>query len=147
MELKRKIDQFQEYAEKLFPYISLDSSEILKNEEKQLAMERLFLLMVDEAVDVNAALAYQLGGRIAESYKSSFHELVPLGLFALDFAEKIAESAKIRNQLTHDYEKLQRKESIAAIKRLYPLYQEYGKILVERFITPIKGTGFPPSRE
>lgn len=133
-ELRRKIDQCQEYFEKLFVYVALDSGELLNNEEKRLAMERLFLLMVDEAVDVNSALAYQIGGRIAESYKSTFHELVSLKLLELDFAEKIAESAKIRNQLTHDYEKLQKAASVEAIKRFYPLYKEYLRILIERIV-------------
>lgn len=133
-ELKRKIDRLQEYANTLSRYVSLDTPEILKNSEKLAAMERWFLLMVDEAVDINAAIIYQIGGKVAESYKSSFHELVPLQVIDLELAEKIGESAKIRNQLTHDYEKLQKADAISAMKKFYPLYKEYLKALVEKFI-------------
>src|SRR3989338_7950103 len=91
---KKKVDRLQEYISKLAPYVALDTAELLKNEEKRAAMERWFQLMVDEAVDINASLAYQLGGKVADSYKSSFHELVPLGVIDNNFATQIAESAK-----------------------------------------------------
>lgn len=134
-ELEKKIVRLQEYLEKLERYISLSQSELLNNDEKLAAMERWFLLSVDEAVDINSAIAYQQGGSIVESYKSSFHELVHLHVIDLKLAEKIGESAKIRNQLTHDYEKLQKADAISAMKRFYPLYKEYLKALVEKFIT------------
>ena len=135
-ELKRKIDRLEEYMETLSAYVLPDTQSILKNKEKLFAMERAFLLTVDEAIDINAAIVYQIGGRIAESYKSTFHELVPLKVIDLDLAEKIAESAKIRNQLTHDYEKLQKKDAVEAMKKFYPLYQEYLRILIDKFVKP-----------
>ena len=131
-DIQKKVVQLQEYMDKLSEYAAFSTDEVLMDEQKRLAMERLFLLMVDEAVDINAAVAYQLGGRIAESYKSSFHELVPLHLLAPGFAEKIAESAKIRNQLTHDYEKLQKREAIENMKKFYELYKEYVRVLIEK---------------
>ena len=131
-DIQKKVVQLQEYMDKLSEYAAFSTDEVLMDEQKRLAMERLFLLMVDEAVDINAAVAYQLGGRIAESYKSSFHELVPLHLLAPGFAEKIAESAKIRNQLTHDYETLQKREAIENMKKFYELYKEYVRVLIEK---------------
>ena len=133
-ELKRKIDRVREYTEALSPYIDLASSEILDNTEKLAAMERWFLLMVDESIDINAMIMYQVGGKVADSYKTTFHELVPLGVIDSDLAEKISESAKIRNQLTHDYEKLQKKDAIEIMKKFHPIYKEYLKILIEKFI-------------
>ena len=131
-DIQKKVVQLQEYMDKLSEYAAFSTDEALMDEQKRLAMERLFLLMVDEAVDINAAVAYQLGGRIAASYKSSFHELVPLHLLAPGFAEKIAESAKIRNQLTHDYETLQKREAIENMKKFYELYKEYVRVLIEK---------------
>ena len=131
-DIQKKVVQLQEYMDKLSEYAAFSTDEVLMDEQKRLAMERLFLLMVNEAVDINAAVAYQLGGRIAESYKSSFHELVPLHLLAPGFAEKIAESAKIRNQLTHDYETLQKREAIENMKKFYELYKEYVRVLIEK---------------
>lgn len=134
-ELEKRILRLRDYLEKLSPYVSLEQKKLLENDEKLLAMERLFLLVVDEAIDINAAIIYQLGGQIAESYKSTFHELVPLKVIDFELAEKIGESAKIRNQLTHDYEKLQKKDAIEAIKKFHPLFKEYLTILIEKFVT------------
>lgn len=134
-DIQKKIDTLQEYIEKLSSYVALSSDDLLKNEEKRLAMERLFLLMVDESIDINTALAYQLGGRIAESYKSSFHELVSLKLLEPGFAEKLAESAKTRNRLIHNYEKLSKADAINDMKLFFPFYQEYTRILIEKFIS------------
>ena len=133
-ELEKRILRMRDYLEKLAAYILLEQKELLKNDEKLLAMERLFLLVVDEAIDINAAIVYQMGGSIAESYKSTFYELVPLKIIDLELAEKIAESAKIRNQLTHDYEKLQKKDADEAIKKFQPLFKEYLRVLIGKFV-------------
>lgn len=132
--IQKKIYQLQEYLNKLAPYTTLNSAVLLGNEEKRAAMERWFQLMVDEAIDINAALAYQLGGRIPESYKSSFHELASLGIIENGFTEQIADSAKVRNQMTHDYEKIRYAELIALMKKYFELYKKYTQILVEKFI-------------
>lgn len=131
---KKKIDQLQEYISKVAPYVELDTDVLLKNEEKRVAMERWFQLMVDEAVDINAFLAYQVGGKVVDSYKSSFHELVPLIVIDASFAEKIADSAKIRNQMTHDYEKMQHIDLVEAMKKYFILYKEYVGIIVSKFL-------------
>ena len=134
-DIKRKIDKCQEYLEKLSVYTVLARDEILGSEEKRLAMERLFLLTGDEAVDINAALAYQLGGRIPETQKSTFAELVPLHILETDFAEKIAGSVKIRNQMTHDYEKIQHAELIDLMNKFAEMYKTYIRILVKKFVS------------
>jgi uncharacterized protein YutE (UPF0331/DUF86 family) len=131
---KKKIDRLQEYMSKLAPYVELDTDVLLKNEEKRAAMERWFQLMVDEAVDINAFLAYQVGGKVADSYKSSFHELVTLSVIDASFAENIGDSAKIRNQMTHDYEKMQYADLIESMKKYFELYKEYVTIIVSKFI-------------
>jgi uncharacterized protein YutE (UPF0331/DUF86 family) len=132
--LQKKIDKLQEYISKLLPYVGLSTDELLKNEEKRAAMERWFQLMVDEAVDINAFLVYQISGKVVDSYKSSFHELVPLSVLDNRLAEKIADSAKVRNQMTHDYEKMQYAELIESMKKYFHLYEEYVKIIVDKFI-------------
>lgn len=132
--LREKILLLQKYFKKLLSYVSLSNEDLLKNEDKRLAMERLFQLVVDESVDINGILVYQLGGTIPDSLKSSFYELVPLKIIDRGFADKISDSAKIRNQMTHDYEKLTEEQIIISVKKFYEVYQEYIKILVEKFV-------------
>ncbi len=132
--LKRKIQLLGDYLEQLAPYVSLDVEILSRDNDKRLAMERVFQLVVDEAVDVNGVIAYQLGGKIPDSFKSSFYELVSLNIIENSFADRISESAKIRNELTHEYEKLTKIQVIDSIKKFNDMYKEYLKILVEKFI-------------
>ena len=130
----RKISVLQDYLNDLLPYVALPTEELLKNNEKRAAMERYFLLMVDEAFDINSALAYQLGNKIPESNKSTFYELVGLKIIDYNFADKISSSAKTRNQLVHDYEKVQKRALVEEMKKYAELYKEYSKILIEKFV-------------
>lgn len=121
--------------EDLAPYASLSVSKLTEDKEKRTLAERYFQLMVDEAIDINAALAYQLGGKIADAYKSTFFELVPLGIIDQVFAEAISESAKVRNQLTYDYDKLSKRVVAESIKKFFEMYKTYAKIITEKFLS------------
>lgn len=134
--LEKKIKILLDYMDQIKEYVAIDSDSLALNKDKRLAAERLFQLMVDEAVDISALLVYHLGGSIPDSSKSTFYELAPLKIIDLGFAEKIAESAKIRNQMTHDYEKLSKLDVVISIKKFYEMYKSFAKILVDRFIEP-----------
>lgn len=118
----------------LIPYTLIPTVELISNLEKLATMERYFLLMADEAFDVNSALAYQLGDKIPESNKSTFYEIADLKIITREFADKISLSAKTRNQLVHDYEKVQKSVLIEEMKKYVELYKEYTKILIEKFV-------------
>ena len=133
-ELERKIKLLKEYVDKLAPYAALDSIDLLRNEEKRAAMERWFQLMVDEAVDINTVLIYELSGKVSESYKSTFYELVPPNILEKSFAEKIAESVKVRNQMIHDYERIQYSDLIERMKSFFEPYKTYTSIIIEKFL-------------
>lgn len=134
----RKINILREYLNILIPYTLVPTSELLAKPEKLAAMERYFLLMADEAFDVNSALAYQLGDKIPESNKSTFYEIADLNVITQEFADKIASSAKTRNQLIHDYEKVQKSVLIEEMKKYTELYKDYIKVLIEKFVVPVK---------
>lgn len=130
----RKINILREYLNTLIPYTLIPTVELISNLEKLATMERYFLLMADEAFDVNSALAYQLGDKIPESNKSTFYEIADLKIITREFADKISLSAKTRNQLVHDYEKVQKSVLIEEMKKYVELYKEYTKILIEKFV-------------
>lgn len=130
----RKINILREYLNTLIPYTLIPTVELISNLEKLATMERYFLLMADEAFDVNSALAYQLGDKIPESNKSTFYEIADLKIITREFADKISLSAKTRNQLVHDYEKVQKSVLIEEMKKYVELYKEYIKILIEKFV-------------
>jgi len=130
----RKIGILQDYLNALIPYTMISVAELLDNPEKLATMERYFLLMTDEAFDVNSALAYQLGNKIPESNKSTFYEIANLKIISREFADEISLSAKTRNNLVHDYEKVQKSVLIEEMKKYTELYKKYVKILIEKFV-------------
>ena len=130
----QKISILQDYLNKVISYTNLSTEELSNNFEKLSTLERLFILMVDEAFDINSALAYQLGNKIPDSNKSTFYEIANLNIITQEFADKISLSAKTRNNLVHDYEKVQKRVLIENMKGFVELYKEYVKILIEKFI-------------
>jgi len=130
----RKIWLLQDYLNTLVPYTQLSTDELLRNLDKRSAMERFFILMADEAFDVNSALAYQLGNKIPESNRSTFYEVVELGIITREFADQISLSARTRNHLVHEYEKIQKSALIEDMKKFTELYKEYVKILIDKFV-------------
>lgn len=133
----RKISILQDYLNTLVPYTMISITELLDNPEKLAAMERYFLLMTDEAFDVNSALAYQLGNKIPESNKSTFYEIADLKIISREFADEISLSAKTRNNLVHDYEKVQKSTLIEEMKKYTELYKKYVKVLIKKFVMDV----------
>lgn len=130
----KKIAVIQDYLNSLILYTILPTEELLINKEKLAAMERYFILMADEAFDINSALAYQLGNKIPESNRSTFYEIADLEIISREFADEISLSAKTRNNLVHDYEKIQKSALIEEMKKYTELYKKYAKILIEKFV-------------
>ncbi len=133
-----KIGILQDYLNKVILYTDLPTEELTNNFEKLSTLERHFILMADEAFDINSALAYQLGNKIPESNKSTFYELANLNIITQEFADKISLSAKIRNNLVHNYEEVQKRIMIEEIKKYAELYKEYIKILTIKFVNQHK---------
>ena len=130
----------QEYFVKFRPYVALDTAVIVGNEEKQAAMERLFILMVDTAAETAGSLSYQLGGKVAETNRSAFSELVSLGVIDESLAARISESVRVRNDLAHRYEGMQKAAAVEAMKKFSELYREYSALLIKKFIPSRKTT-------
>ncbi|MBI2476239.1 MAG: DUF86 domain-containing protein [Candidatus Taylorbacteria bacterium] len=139
-EIAVKLDRLREYLKDLKPYVSLDTETVLSNKEKVLSVERLFQLVVDEAADINSHIAYQILDKVPESYRSSFHVLGEGKIFDPAFIDAISESARIRNQIVHDYEKLQKKDGVEAVKKFFPLYEKYLDVLVKKFKSDIENS-------
>jgi len=133
-EIKKKIDTLRAYYEELKPWVSFPSGEILANNEKIRAIERLFQLLVDEAVDINTLIIADSTQESPENYRSTFYGLSELGFLDHAFADTISFSAKLRNQIVHDYDKVQRSVMIEDIKKFILLYEKYIATLIEKFV-------------
>ena len=132
--LQSKIKRFQQYLDELIPYTILADNELLdqKNKEKLYTAERLFQLLVDEAIDINTELIQLKGNRVPDTYHGTFSELPSIGIFERVFTDTLSGSVKVRNHIVHEYEDMKRSEVVRHIKRYSEMYKEYIKEIIRK---------------
>lgn len=84
--------------------LSCSFKEFADNKISVGASERYFQLLVDTASDINTHILAERGGSMPDTYKQSFYDLAHEKVIEYALAEKLAESAKVRNILVHEYD-------------------------------------------
>ncbi len=133
-EIKRKIETIRSYLDELKPLLVPAAAMIIQDKVKVRAIERLFQLVVDEAVDTNMLLISDSALASPENYRSTFYSLSELKVLEPDFVDRVSESVKLRNQMIHEYEKIQVLAMVEAIKKFAVMYEEYLAILIKKIL-------------
>ena len=126
----RKLQLIAEDLGRLLAFREATYEEITEDFVKMAAVERLLERIVMRAIDVNEHLISELAtgeeDRITRlTYRDTFLRLAPLGVYDDGFAEKIARSAGLRNILVHDYNDLDRRIVVGAIRTCLVQYRAY----------------------
>ena len=124
-EIKKKIEAIRAYLDEIKPLAAPVSGLILQDKVKVRAIERLYQLIVDEAVDTNMLIISDSTIASPESYRSTFYGLSELKVLDYNFVVRISESVKLRNQIVHEYEKIQELDMIEGIKKFLTMYEDY----------------------
>lgn len=104
----------------------------IQNTRQQKCAERNFQLVVDLASDINTQLLVEKGKRTPDSYKQSFSDLAREGILPSELAEKLVDTAKMRNILVHEYDfEEDYKKFYTSAKNFIPHYHEYIKEILE----------------
>ncbi len=130
-EIKKKIEAVRSYLDELKPLLGWEATMIIQDKVKVRAIERLFQLVVDEAVDTNMLIISDSVIASPENYRSTFYSLNDLKILERSFVDRISESAKLRNQIVHEYEKIQDLAMVELVKKFTLLYEEYLSILIK----------------
>jgi len=81
--------------------------------------------LIEAAIDINTHIIVQTGNMAPDDYFESFIDAGRLNIISMEFAEKLAPSAGLRNRLVHEYDSLEH-EMVLTFARmaqgLYPLY-------------------------
>lgn len=134
-EIKRKIDILNSYIQETRTSLLTSTDDFLANNEKIRALERRFQLIVDEAVDINTLILSDSTSESPESYRSTFYAVSNIGILDREFADRISQSAKLRNQIVHNYDKVQDRIMVEDIKKYVPMYEKYVAIVIEKFVS------------
>jgi uncharacterized protein YutE (UPF0331/DUF86 family) len=140
--VRRKLQLITDDLVRLVRFKDLTLEELLADDIRLAAVERIIERIVMRAVDVNEHLLAECLPPQARStrlsYRDTFLMLADLDICDADFAKAIAASAGLRNILVHDYNDVDRgilHRSIGSCLRDYKGYVER----VEAFISGIQG--------
>nr|WP_274520625.1 DUF86 domain-containing protein [Ectothiorhodospira variabilis] len=140
--VRRKLQLITDDLVRLVRFKELTLEELLSDDIRLAAVERIIERIVMRAVDVNEHLLAECLPPQARStritYRDTFLMLADLGVCDADFAQAIAGSAGLRNILVHDYNDVDRSilhRSIGSCLRDYTAYVQQ----VEAFISGPEG--------
>jgi len=140
--VRRKLHLISDDLERLVVFRDETLAALVADPLRMAAVERLLERIVMRAIDVNEHLLAELAADTHRctrlTYRDTFVMLAPLGVYAKEFAERIANSAGLRNILVHDYNDADRAIVHAAIRdclREYHAYVEH----VEHFLAKTQG--------
>lgn len=131
--IKNKMEDIQAYFKEMEPILKYESREIIEDNLKIRAVERLFQLIVDTSIDINTHIITETDFNTPEDYQSTFIILGENKILPMNFAVKIAPSVGLRNLIVHKYGKVDLKKMVDDIKNEIGQYLEYLK-LVNEFI-------------
>lgn len=124
--VEKNLERLGLLAHELRQYLDVPFSEFSKDAMRISAAERKFQLIVDLASDVNTQLLVAAGKETPDTYRRSFTNLGRAGILPYECAEKLAESAGIRNILVHEYDfEEDYQKFYASAKEILPWYDVY----------------------
>ena len=128
--ITRKLYQMQKLLAKLNTILDRPKEEFLKNEYYVGTAERNFQLIVNLAIDINGIIITSKNNNLPDTYYQSFLELGKSDLIDDETAALLAESAKVRNILVHEYNLDDDPEKFyESAKRMIPAYEQYVKAI------------------
>lgn len=101
--IRKHLTQIDELLGKLEKYARISREKFLSDDDIRLASERAIHLAIQNMLDVGTHMLAVLHIRNVADYRSVFVELGHAGILPERFAEKIADLARIRNRIVHDY--------------------------------------------
>ena len=129
--IKRKIEHILSYLEELKPIAKISFEEFVGDKRNFRTAERDLQLIVDTAVDINNHLVVASGSLPPNDYFESFIKLSNLQIFPKQFAERIAQSAGLRNRLVHEYEEIDLSRLFEDLENDIRDYQEYCEYIIK----------------
>lgn len=104
--IREKIKLAGEYLDEIKEFLKTNDEIIRSDLKSRYSLERVFLLLAEELIDINNYFIKTLELKPIEDLKSSFLSLGEAGVLPADFAQKISPLVGVRNILVHQYEKL-----------------------------------------
>ncbi|MDP3989076.1 MAG: DUF86 domain-containing protein [bacterium] len=123
---ERKLDHMRSFVQNLREYTEVPVEEFHDATIAARAAEREFQLFVDNAIDINTMLIRDSGKPIPDTYYKTFIELGTIGVLAHDTATQLANCARMRNILVHEYDiEVDVSKFYRSVHKFIPLFEHY----------------------
>lgn len=126
----KKLEQLEALLHELEDWLKNPFDNFCKETVVVRGTERNFQLVVDIACDINVHILLERNVSAPDTYSQSFIAMAKIKIISFALAESLAEGAKLRNILVHEYDFIESDEKFYhSAKRLVPLYKEYSAII------------------
>ncbi len=112
----RKINLISEDLRSLKPLAELSLEAYKEDPVNEVLAERYLERMIGRMIDINYHLITELDNPPPKDYFESFTTLGRLKILAPNFAGQIAQSAGLRNRITHEYDEIDEEKIYEGIK-------------------------------
>ena len=131
--IKRKLKMIAEDLDCLKEFYDYSLDDLAKDFIKIAAVERLLERIVIRAIDINNHLIIENGKGIEKirGYADTFKELVNFKIYSQELAEKLAEDARFRNILVHEYNNVDKNLIHKKIKEVVNDFNKYSNCILE----------------
>lgn len=122
-----KLLKIKNYIQELKTFSNITFEEYKRDFIKKRAVERLILLLVEVATDINSYVIVEIGKNPPTDYYDSFIKAIEIGLISKQLGEKLAPSAGLRNRLVHEYDEINDDIVFNSINEVTKLYTTFIK--------------------
>lgn len=132
--IEKKISLIEADLEYLKKYKNDTINDIASDFVKLNVVERLLEKIIMRAIDINEHLIAELSSgdeKRPEFYKDTFLMLPKFNICSDDFANKIADSAGLRNALVHDYDNIRIGDVYQSIGEAVEQYHQYCEYILK----------------
>ena len=135
--VRKKLRQIGEYLAQLHPYSQIPFKDYAEDYNKKYVVERIIILLVDNASDIGTHLLIKLTNKPPTNYYESLFRLGEVNVLPQNFAREIAKSTGLRNRLVHEYERVDDVAVHASIKGILKRYRRFVE-LIELFLAKME---------
>lgn len=130
--IDKRIAKIQQELRYLEEFQDFTFDDVAKDYKTHHVVERIIEVVVGFAIDINQHIIVEQGkGDLPFDFKESFLLLTDLAVYPKEFAERISNSAGLRNILVHDYAKLDERKFYNSIKDSYKDYTQYCRYVID----------------
>lgn len=132
----KKLAKLKSYLEELEDAVDCHFDEYMANNLIRRSAERLLILIVEVASDINSHLSAKILKTPPANYFNSFIRLSEIGILDAEFARQLAMSAGLRNRLIHEYEEVDDRIVYDCTKNALSDYPKYIEAIYEFVKSP-----------